>query len=190
MHTPGWGLLTNTGVSDHLGKVTKSEAAVGLNLWVLGQPMGQPPLNLTGQAILDQAEFQGNKQIKGYPSGKIQFVSQAVIRSCSLSPLPSTHLELQRWGAAVGPALNRQRGSWWAEPRDGVSHLRKALWAVMCQSIGKSSYEKPCRCLCHQTLLLLWNPTVLRVAWHESLASLFEFLSCFVCIRWRLSLSL
>lgn len=41
--------------------LTKSEIAGGLNLWVLGQPMGQPLLNLTGQAVLDQAEFKDNR---------------------------------------------------------------------------------------------------------------------------------
>lgn len=35
----------------------------------------------------------------------------------SLSPLPFTQLELQRWGAVVVPALQREGGSGWAEPR-------------------------------------------------------------------------
>lgn len=56
--------------------------------------------------------------------------------------------------------------------------------------MGKNSHEKSCRCLCHQTLLLMSNPTVLHVVWHQFLAALLKSLSCFTCIRQRLSLYL
>lgn len=134
----------NVKLSPFRKAITKSQTVEGLSVWVSGWSMGR------------QGNFRLGLNLKTtdqrISKGKMQLATKSH-DSQLLSLLPFTCPELQRQGAAI-PQM------WWLAPSSramgadvvsGCGHWKALAWKVP----------------------LLSDPTVLRVAWHKSLVSLF-----------------